>query len=186
MCGGPDRRILSFMTTGGQKRAFVIVGHGAPAKDTPPEKVRRLRALEGERRRTNAHAMLAEEVALDHEVRRWPRTDTNDPYRAGIERLAERVRNYAKNVRVEIAYNEFCAPSLPECVAELVRDGCEEIVLVATMMTPGGVHSEVEIPEIACELREAYPNTRIVYAWPFDLDTIARVLVDQASSFVSK
>jgi sirohydrochlorin cobaltochelatase len=124
--------------------------------------------------------MSDEERALDAKVREWPRTADNDPYRTGIERLVDRVRAHAGHVRVEVAYNEFCAPSLPDTVDKLVREGKREIVLVATMMTPGGVHSEVEIPELVAELSAKHPLVRIVHAWPFDLDVVAKVLVAQA------
>lgn len=135
--------------------------------------------LEAERRKTHA-PMSDEERALDAKVRAWPRTAENDPYRTGIERLVERVRAHSGNVRVDVAYNEFCAPSLPDAVDALVEEGKREIVLVATMMTPGGVHSEVEIPELVAELSAKHPHVRIVHAWPFDLDVVAKVLVAQA------
>lgn len=173
------------MSSSSEVRAIVVVGHGAPAKDTPPELVRRLRMLEAERHKTHA-PMSDEERALDAKVREWPRTADNDPYRTGIERLVDRVRAHSGNVRVDVAYNEFCAPSLPDTVDKLVREGKREIVLVATMMTPGGVHSEVEIPELVAELSAKHPLVRIVHAWPFDLDVVAKVLVAQAEGSFAK
>jgi len=166
------------MSSEGQ-RVIVVVGHGAPARDTPPELVRRLRALEAARQHHGP--MGDEERALDHRVRAWPRTPENDPYRAGIERLVERMRARAGGLRVEVAYNEFCAPSVPERVSGLVAEGAAEIVLVPTMMTPGGVHSEVEIPALVAELSAEHPSARIVYAWPFDLDVVADVLLARAA-----
>lgn len=170
------------MSRSAHEKAVVVVGHGAPAKDTPPALVRRLRTLEAERHRSHA-PMSEEEAALDEQVRGWPRTLENDPYRAGIEGLVSRIRALAAPLRVEVAYNEFCAPSVPTCVGNLVAEGFRDIVLVATMMTPGGVHSEVEIPEIVATLGRTYPDVRIVHAWPFDLDAVAKLLLDQVGRF---
>ena len=44
------------------------------------------------------------------------------------------------------------------------------------MFTPGGSHSENEIPEEVCELNEMFPDININYAWPFDLEHIAGFL----------
>ena len=68
-----------------------------------------------------------------------------------------------------IAYNEFCGPTLPEAVEELIGKGVEQITVVSTMFTPGGSHSEFEIPEELQELRARHPDVTLNYAWPFDL-----------------
>lgn len=122
--------------------------------------------------------MSDEERALDHEVRRWPRTKENDPYAAGIEALAAKLR--PRVGRLVVAYNEFCAPSIPEAVEALVADGVEHVTLITTMVTPGGVHAEVEIPEEVEELRARFPHVRIAFAWPFDLDAVADLLASTA------
>ena len=66
------------------RRAVVLVGHGGLPRDYPRERLMQLRALEG-RRRASGAAPLPEEVALAAELRHWPRTPANDPYRAGLE-----------------------------------------------------------------------------------------------------
>ena len=154
-------------------RAVILVGHGAAAADTPRPLVQRLKALEGQRRAQHA-PMTDEERDLDAKVRAWPRTPETDPYLAGVERLAERLR--ARVGTVYTAFNEFCAPTVEAAFAEAVGKGAREVVLVPTMMTPGGVHSEVEIPEIVALLRAAYPDVKVRYAWPFDLDDVAGLL----------
>ena len=154
-------------------KAVVLVGHGSVASDVPRPLVRRLRTLEAERR-TNGAAMSPEEIELDHRVRGWPRTPETDPYKAGMDAIAERLR--ARVGRVVVAYNEFCDPSLEEAVAALVGEGVREVTVVTTMMTPGGVHSEIEIPESVQALRGAHPDLRIRYAWPFDLEAVAGLL----------
>lgn len=159
----------------GTTNAVVLVGHGAVASDIPRPLVQRLRALEAERRSSGA-AMSADERDLDIRVRSWPRTPLTDPYKAGMDAIAARLR--ARVGHVVVAFNEFCAPSLEEAVDALARAGSVHITVVTTMLTPGGVHSEVEIPESVLALQRAYPDIVIRYAWPFDLDAVAGLLAD--------
>lgn len=153
--------------------AVVLVGHGSVATDVPRPLIQQLRALEQQRRASGA-AMLDEEIELDQKVRRWPRNPASDPYKAGIDAIAERLR--ARVGRVVVAFNEFCAPSLEEALHELAKEGVVQVTVVTTMLTPGGLHSEVEIPESVRALQHAYPEIRIRYAWPFDLDAVAGLL----------
>jgi len=51
------------------------------------------------------------------------------------------------------------------------------------MFTPGGSHSEVEIPEILDHLRPQYPGVELHYAWPFDLNLVANTLAEQVKRF---
>jgi len=78
-----------------------------------------------------------------------------------------------------LAYNEFCAPTLEEAVEDLINQGATSITVLTTMFTPGGSHSEVEIPEILDHLRPKYPDIKLRYAWPFDLQLIAKTLTEQ-------
>lgn len=160
------------------KHAVILVGHGAAAKDTPRAMVGRLRTLEAERRRIPGSPLTEEERGLDHQVRHWPRTPESDPYAAGIEELAARLRPRAG--RVVVAYNEFCAPSIHEAVVALVAEGVTHLTLITTMVTPGGVHAEMEIPEEVAELRARFPEAHIAFAWPFDLDAVAELLASTA------
>jgi sirohydrochlorin cobaltochelatase len=160
------------------KEAVILVGHGATATDTPRELVTELKQLEGRRRAQGISKMGDREAELDRQVRRWPRTEKNDPYKIGIERLAERLRPRLSGRELVVAYNEFCAPSLEETIESFVLKGTQRILIAPTMFTPGGVHSEVEIPEIIQQAGERYPGVAIDYAWPFDLDAVAAFLAE--------
>jgi sirohydrochlorin cobaltochelatase len=72
---------------------------------------------------------------------------------------------------------------LEEAVEDLVGKGATHITVVTTMFTPGGSHSEVEIPEILDHLRPQYPGVELRYAWPFDLQLIAKTLAEQMKRF---
>lgn len=163
-------------------RVVVLVGHGAPARDCPPELVARLKALEGRRRAAGAD-VGDEERALDERVRRWPRTDATDPYRAGLMRLAASLGPLLGGDELLVAYNEFCAPTLAEVVRERAALGVRSFLVVPTMLTPGGVHSEVEIPEHIAELARDLPGVTLDYAWPFDVGAVASMLADHVRRF---
>ncbi len=165
------------MTPDRGRRAVLLVGHGATAKDCPRDLVMRLKALEAQRHRTGG-APTPDEIALDRKIRHWPRTPQNDPYKAGLEALAARLRPRLNGARLALAFNEFCAPTVADVVAELVAEGVHRITVVPSMLTPGGVHSEIEIPELIAGLRQQYPQVDIAYAWPFDLDPVAQMLAD--------
>jgi len=172
------------MESASEPGALILIGHGAPARDTPKGLVRRLKMLESERVSRGGHAapMTEEERELDSSVRRWPRTRENDPYREGVEALAYFLREIAHPMRVRVAFNELCAPTLEEVVDELVAEGVSRIVIVTTMMTPGGVHADEEIPAEVERLRRRLDGVELRYAWPFDLRAVARLLFDQAAS----
>jgi sirohydrochlorin cobaltochelatase len=157
------------------EEGVILVGHGATAKDCPRDLVTRFKALESRRQQAGT-APSEEERQLDVQIRNWPRTSANDPYKAGLEALAEHLRPKLGGAELTVAYNEFCAPSLDEAVEQMVKSGVEKILVIPSMLTPGGVHSEVEIPEIISHLQARYPSVKFRYIWPFNLDLVAGLL----------
>ena len=153
----------------------LLVGHGASAKDCPRDLIMRLKALEGQRQRVGGEPS-SEETGLDRQIRQWPRTPQNDPYKTGLETLAGALRPHLNGSELAVAYNEFCAPSVEEAAEGLIGLGIDAITVIPTMMTPGGVHSEIEIPRILDHLRARHPNVSFRYIWPFDLARVAQML----------
>ena len=160
-----------------RKSGVILVGHGSIPKDCPKDIITAFKAAEAARRVTGGEP-TQEERELEAIIRGWPRAKGSDPYREGIEKLAERLEPLLEGARLATAYNEFSAPSIETVVDEMARDGILEITVIPTMLTPGGVHSEVDIPEELERLKRAYPTTEIRYGWPFDLDRLARMLAD--------
>src|SRR5262245_57330222 len=158
--------------------AVVLVGHGGVPRDFPRAELQRLKALESERRARGTEP-TDEERALERKIRTWPRTPATDPYQAGLEAVAATLRPKLGAAHVVVAYNEFCAPSLGDAVTELVSSGARCITVVPSMLTPGGVHSEIEIPETVAALRTRFPGVELRYAWPFDADAVADLLALQ-------
>jgi sirohydrochlorin cobaltochelatase len=142
----------------------------------------KLKRLEAQRRQAGT-LPSAEELELEQHLRRWPRTPENDPYQAGLEALAAHWRGRLKDVYFALAYNEFCAPTLEEAVDEVVGAGASQVTIVPTMFTPGGSHSEIEIPAAIEALTARHPHVRLRYAWPFDLDLIAGMLTEHLQRF---
>jgi sirohydrochlorin cobaltochelatase len=162
-----------------QSRAGVIlIGHGGIPKDCPRDLVMKLKRLEGERR-SSGRPPSPEELEVDRTIRRWPRNAQSDPYQAGLQMLAAALQPLLGGALFGIAYNEYCTPTLEEAVADLIRDGATDITVLTTMFTPGGSHSEVEIPEILDRLRPRHPGVQLRYAWPFDLGLVAGMLAQQ-------
>jgi len=162
--------------------AVILVGHGGLPKDCPREIIQQFKQLERERKASRQPA-TAEERDLEKQIREWPRTPENDPYKAGLEQLAERLEPLLEGTPLVLAYNEFCAPTVEDAVTDLAAHGIRRITVVPTMLTPGGSHSEIEIPEILDGLRTRHPALDIRYAWPTDLDLLAGMLADHLKKF---
>jgi sirohydrochlorin cobaltochelatase len=164
-------------------RGVILVGHGGIPKGCPQELVMKLKRLEAQRRSAGT-SMSAEEHELDTRIRQWPRTPETDPYQSGLEAVAAQLQaNLGEKVLFAVAYNEFCSPTLEESVEELIKKGATRITVATTMFTPGGSHSEVEIPEILDHLRSQHPEVELRYAWPFDLRLVAGTLAEQLKRF---
>ena len=163
-------------------RGVILVGHGGIPKGCPQELVTKLKRLEAQRRAAKMPPS-SEEIELDGKIRQWPRTLETDPYQSGLEAVAAQLRANLGKVLFAVAYNEFCAPTLEDSVKELIKKGATHITITTTMFTPGGSHSEVEIPEILEQLRKQYPDIVLRYAWPFDLLMVAKLLQEQVARF---
>jgi len=166
------------------RRAVVLVGHGGVPRDYPRERLTQLRGLETRRRLTKTPPS-PEEVALETELRQWPRTPATDPYQAGLKCLAAHLRPLLEPALLVLAYNEFCAPTVAEAVRALAAQGTTDIVAVPSMFTPGGVHAEIDIPETIEALRAEIPHLSVRYAWPFGGEHLASFFVEHLRRFES-
>ena len=166
-----------------RRHAIVLVGHGGIPTDCPRELVMRLKRLESQRRPTGAPPFI-EELELERQIRHWPRTPETDPYKSGLEDLAACWRIRLNGVLFALAYNEYCTPTLEEAVEQVVTAGAAHVTVVSTMFTPGGSHSEIEIPATLATLRIRHPGIHLQYAWPFDLDLVAGMLTQHVRRFL--
>ncbi len=169
--------------------AVVLIGHGAPATDCPPQLVGELMSLEWRQAAAppngaSPHRAEGRVAELDAAIRDWPRHSGNDPYRAGLERLADTLRPLLPTGRLAVGYNEFCRPSIAEAVEAVIRDGATRVLVIPSMLTPGGVHAERDIPQALEALRRAHPEAAIEYVWPFDLRQVAALLASHVARAV--
>lgn len=156
-----------------------MIGHGGTAADTPRPLIAELKRLEGERQGRREATMSAREAELDGQVRAWPRTPETDPYKYGVEEIAQALAPKLGGRKLVVAYNEFCAPSVEAAIEGLVKEGFTRIGLISTMFTRGGVHAEFEIPGLVLSETKKHPGVVIEYAWPFDAGVIADFLAAQ-------
>lgn len=158
--------------------AVVLIGHGAPAIDCPPQFVGELMSLEWRSNHTGpqADALHQRAAELDATIREWPRTPTNDPYKVGLERLADALQPLLPTTLFAVGYNEFCRPSIAEAIKQVIRQGATHVLVVPSMLTPGGLHSEQDIPRALADVRQAHPDVTIQYVWPFDVQQVAALL----------
>lgn len=170
--------------TTNRNTGIVLIGHGAVAKDCPRELVTQLKALEAQRRETD-DPPTPRERALESRIRHWPRTPETDPYQAGLETLAATLQPLLPGALLVVAYLEFCAPTLEETVSALFAADVTEVIVVPSMLTPGGVHSEVDIPTMLDQLRTQYPTMILRYAWPFDVHVLSRLLAEHLTPFLA-
>ncbi len=124
-------------------------------------------------------------LILEKQMRNWPRNEQNDPFHMASCELATKLSKVSGQ-KVIVGYNEFCSPSLVEALVSAVQDNPDRIIVVTTMMTSGGDHSEKDIPLKINEFKKLYPNIEIVYAWPFDSDKVAHFLGEHISQFSSR
>jgi sirohydrochlorin cobaltochelatase len=163
------------------RRAILLIAHGSPAKDTPREILVEWRQLHAKPVKSDEERKR--EQALEQEIRHRPRSPVNDPYGVGSETLASELRAVLEGkAHVLVAYNEFAAPSVDAAVEQLVNDGVNEIDVLSTMITPGGGHSEVDIPAALASCRQRWPNVALNYLWPYDLKLVAQMLARHVES----
>lgn len=166
--------------------AVVLAAHGVPATDYPPRRVGLLMALEFGGPLVERFGFLrARRAALDREVRAWPRTRENDPYKAAVEDLAARL-SARLGWPVLAGYNEFCNPTIGEAIDRAVTGGARRVVVVPTMLVRGNKHAEAEILEIVEQARKRHAarGVEFRYAWPFDAEQLVALLEAQVRQCV--
>jgi sirohydrochlorin cobaltochelatase len=165
---------------------IVLAMHGAPPIDFPGPELVEFMSLQAQLERAHGepeNALAERHKELDAKMRAWPRTVQNDPFYAGSQELAGRLRRET-GLEVVVGFNEFCAPTLDKALDEAAARSADKIIVVTPMMTRGGEHSAVDIPEAMRRAQQRHPRKRFIYAWPFASDDIARFLASQVARFL--
>jgi sirohydrochlorin ferrochelatase len=80
--------------------------------------------------------------------------------------VAELVRSrVGEGIVVAHAHMEIASPTVPEAVAELVRQGAKEITVVPYFLAPGR-HSREDIPKLVSDADVAHPGVLFIVAEP--------------------
>ncbi|MZG53748.1 MAG: hypothetical protein F3742_09030 [Nitrospinae bacterium] len=165
------------------RKAVILIGHGGLPSDIPKDIVEDFMKIHKSRVRMGT-PITSKEKELESIIRNWERTPESDPYKSGLEKLATHLAPRLEGFVLKTAYNEFCYPSIEQAADELVKEGVTEVILITTMITPGGSHSELEIPEEVEDLRIKHPEISFQYAWPYDLEAFSVLLSDHIHNFV--
>ena len=161
---------------------IVLAMHGAPPKDYPGSELMEFFKLHMALEHGDGfpQAMIHKHDEMDDKIRQWPRTAKNDPFWYASHKLAQEM-NRITGYDVIVGFNEFCSPSIDESLESAVQSGTDEIIVITPMMTPGGEHSEIDIPQSIERAQESHPDVSFRYAWPFDLSVVASFLAEQLS-----
>jgi hypothetical protein len=164
---------------------IILAMHGVPPNDFPSEDIINFFRLHSQFE-SSSESLSKEQLMkyhfLEKKMKDWPRNRTNDPYFYGSLEVAKHLEKVTQRP-VIIGFNEFCSPTIIEAFTKAVKEGANEIIVVTTMLTRGGEHSEKDIPKEIDKARERYPNISIKYLWPIDSFAIANFLKEQISLF---
>ncbi|MFB0561492.1 MAG: sirohydrochlorin chelatase [Candidatus Lokiarchaeia archaeon] len=118
-------------------------------------------------------------------VKKLPRNidGINDPHKLESENLAKRVSEKT-GLQVEVGYSEFCSPSIPETINQLVEKDVEKIIVVPLFLTHCK-HTEMDIPKILEKVKRQVKNSEIIYTDPL-IEGIADILADKIRKNINK
>lgn len=80
-----------------------------------------------------------------------------------MRRVQAAIRQRMSHVPVELAFLEFIAPTLPDCISSLVAAGMKKIVVMPMFIAPGG-HLKRDVPEMLAQLRSTWPEVEFSLA----------------------
>ncbi len=143
----------------------ILVGHGQLPRDMPQHLQTEYLTLLYKHRRTTLEEERFSE--LDKIVMGWPRDEENDPYQSNLKKLASMLEQ-TLGCKVVAAFNEFCPPLFRDVLEDACSSEYGRIIVLTTMLLPGGIHSEVDIPETIRE-KSTKHGKKIIYMWPIDL-----------------
>ncbi len=169
-----------------EKIVIVLAMHGGPPNDFPKREMAEFFGLRAQLQKTDGvgtESLKQRHAELDSKIRKWPRTVSNDPFQVGSQQLAGHL-NRLTGYEVVVGYDEFCAPSLDDALDQAIAQSPEKVIVVTPMMTPGGKHSEVDIPEAIQRAKGRHPGIPIHYVWPFNLSEVATFLSTQVNRFI--
>ena len=86
-------------------------------------------------------------------------------WRRPVEAVAAQIAAQRPGIFVRCAYLEFCVPTLAEAADQLVMAGVD-VLRIFPMFLGIGKHAREDLPKLATQLRDHYPQVRIELAPP--------------------
>lgn len=80
-----------------------------------------------------------------------------------MRRVQTAIRQRLDGVAVELAFLEFIAPTLTDCVTSLVGQGARRILVLPMFIAQGG-HLKKDLPELLQKLRSTHENVEFSLA----------------------
>ena len=181
-----EAKILSEVNI--EKIKIVLAMHGSPPIDFPGEEMAffygiHLKVEHAPDSVDVETKKLAE--AIEEKMKCWPRTEENDPYYTSGMKIGENIQKVT-GIETFVGFNEFCNPSIQDALLEALERNPNEIYITTTMVTPGGEHQEVEIPEAINEIAVKYPDVKFVYVWPYNLLSVAEFIGNHLMKEITK
>ena len=78
-----------------------------------------------------------------------------------MRRVQAALRQQKAELKVELAFLEFMAPTLPDCIAGLIAEGYRKLVVMPMFIARGG-HLKRDVPELFAALRQSHPEVEFV------------------------
>jgi sirohydrochlorin cobaltochelatase len=138
---------------------LVLAMHGAPPSDFPPLESGEYFRLRQQLERKGGPELAPAEARyreLEGKMRDWPRSTENDPFCLASHELGHALAG-ATGREVFVGFNEFCGPSLDQALDRAARHA-QRVIVMTPMMTRGGEHAEIEIPEAIGRAQERHPD----------------------------
>jgi sirohydrochlorin cobaltochelatase len=167
------------------KTMIVLAMHGMPPSDFPKKELAEFFRLNSlvEQPGNSANQDIRNQFSiLENKLKNWPRNKENDPFQYSSLELAAKLQEIS-GYEVLVGYNEFCSPDLNETLLQAARENAGKIIIITTMMTGGGKHSERDIPRIIKEFNGLHPEIEVIFAWPFKTEQIAQFLSEHIAQF---
>lgn len=89
----------------------------------------------------------------------------NDEWAQPFRRLLAELGERLPGERIVLAFLELMQPSLRDCAAALYADGVRQLRVVPVFLGVGG-HLKSDLPRIAADLRQRYPDLEVTLEPP--------------------
>lgn len=100
-----------------------------------------------------------------------------------MRRVQAEIRQRLPGVTVELAFLEFMAPTLLDCVNGLIEQGLRKIVVLPMFIAQGG-HLKRDVPELLEQLRGQHPGVEFLLSGPIgENEIVVQAMANAALEF---